>query len=532
MNCNFTYYNALIRPDLIILNTFEDIMNSTMKNIYIFSFFCAVFNIQAVAQKTKPVKKNTEENKATSLSAAQTPKNDSAFIVTLKTKSYKEGIAFLCYRMGDKLNVEDSTAVNGNGIAVFKGNKFLPGGIYTIVFPGKNISADFFLNKEQEITIEADTTDLLNMKVTGSPENDLFNQYQNYVSEKGTLMQKEKIAYTKSTTKQDSLLHEQNYFRYNKELVDYREGIMKNQPESMMAVMLNAMREPELPIKNAKTRQDTLENYHYYKKHYWDGVTFMDERIIRTPFFMPRMERYYRDILPQSPDSLIQDIDYKLLLARTCPEMYKFLLNWFTDEYLNPKIMGLDAVFVHLFEKYHSKGVSSWLNEKQMETISRRAYMQMSNLIGVTAANMEMTDSTGKPTELYNVAGDYTLVVFWDPTCGHCKEEIPRIDSIYQASWKKRNVKIYAVLTEPDKKTEWVNYIKEHKIGEWIHVYQTKEKEKSITDSGRPGFRQLYDVISTPTLFLLDKEKRIVGKKLSWNQLDDFLQTKWKDKKG
>ena len=83
----------------------------------------------------------------------------------------------------------------------------------------------------------------------------------------------------------------------------------------------------------------------------------MDDRIVRTPFFLPKLERYYREIMPQSADSLKKDIDYKLLLARTAPEMYKFLLNWLTDEYINPKYMGLDAVFVHLFEKYHSKGL-------------------------------------------------------------------------------------------------------------------------------------------------------------------------------
>lgn len=490
----------------------------------IFSFFC----LQNFAQKKTLTKSAAESAVNTKINPV---KPDSSFIVTLKSKNYKEGIAYFCYRMGEKLNVEDSAAIESNGTALFVGKRRLPGGIYTIVFPGKTISADFFIDKEQQISIEADTADLLNVKINGSPENILFYQYQKFVGEKGGLIQKEKAAYSKAATKKDSLLHEENYLKYNKELSDYRESILVNYPESMMAVMLKAMKEPDLPIKNSKSRQDTIYNYHYFKKHYWEGITFMDERVIRTPFFLPRLERYYRDIYPQIPDSLIQDIDYKLLLARTCPEMYKFLLNWFTDEYLNPKIMGLDAVFVHLFEKYHSKGLSPWLNEKQMETISRRAYMQMSNLIGATAANMEMTDSTGKPAELYNVTADYTLVVFWDPTCGHCKEEIPKIDSIYQASWKKRNLKIYAVLTEPDKKAEWVNYIKEHKLGDWTHAYQTKEKEKSITDAGSPSFRQLYDVISTPSLFLLDKEKRIIGKKLSWEQLNDFLETKWKEKK-
>lgn len=166
----------------------------------------------------------------------------------------------------------------------------------------------------------------------------------------------------------------------------------------MMTALLKAMKEPAVLTNNPITRQDTINNYNYYKAHYWDGVTFMDDRIIRSPFFLKRLERYYREIVPQAADSIIKDVDYKLLLARSSPEMYKFLLNWLTDEYINPKYMGQDAVFVHLFNKYHSKGLTSWLNEKQMESISRRAYMLMANLIGEKGANLEMIDSTGKPS--------------------------------------------------------------------------------------------------------------------------------------
>ncbi len=123
----------------------------------------------------------------------------------------------------------------------------------------------------------------------------------------------------------------------------------------------------------------------------------MDDRIIRTPFFLPKVERFFREVVSPAPDSIIKESDYLLLRARTAPEMYKFLLNWLTDEYINPKYMGQDAVFVHLFEKYHSKGCSSWLNEKQITAISNRAYMLMSNLIGDQAADLEMVDSSGAP---------------------------------------------------------------------------------------------------------------------------------------
>ncbi|MEP7163074.1 MAG: DUF4369 domain-containing protein [Ferruginibacter sp.] len=450
------------------------------------------------------------------------------YLVTLQAPGYQSGLAYLTYHMGKNLNIADSAAVNNKGVAIFKGDTKLPPGIYAIVFPGKNLTADFFIDKEQTISIFADTTDLPNMKVTGSKENALFQQYQKFVATKGVLLQKERTAYNLSKTKSDSALHEANYTRYNTELNDYRENIIKTQPQSMMAVLLNAMKDPPYPTKIPVTHQDSLDNYNFYKAHYWEGTTFMDERIIRTPFFLPKLERYYREVLPQASDSIIMDADYKLLLARTAPEMYKFLLNWFTDEYINPKYMGQDAVFVHLFEKYHSKGVSNWLNEKQMETITRRAYMQMANLIGEKAANLEMVDTAGKPAALYDQEALYTIVIFWDPTCGHCKEELPKIDSIYRATWKKDQVKIYAVLSEPKEKTAWVKYINEHNIGDWTHVYQTKEAETADIDAKRPSFRQLYDVTQTPTLYLLDKEKRIIGKKLNWSQLNDLLQVKLK----
>ena len=195
--------------------------------------------------------------------------------------------------------------------------------------------------------------------------------------------------------------------------------------------------------------------------------------------------------------------------------------------------MGQDAVLVHLFEKYHSKGLTSWLNEKQQEAISRRAYMLMSNLIGLKAADLDMVDTVGKPSPLYKLAADYTLVVFWDPTCGHCKTELPRLDSIYRASWKKHGVKMYAVLSadaKDDLKKEWTKYIRENKIADWTNVYQTKEMEAAIADSKKPGFRQLYDITVTPTIYLLDKEKRIIGKKLTIEQLHELLQVKWAPK--
>jgi thiol-disulfide isomerase/thioredoxin len=457
--------------------------------------------------------------------------NAQGYKVTVQAPDYNSGIAYLTYYYGKNINIEDSAVVNNKGVVIFqKKEKLLPG-VYSIVFPGKNKLFDFLVDKEQIITIKADTSDLINKtKVTGSGENILFQQYQKFVNAKGRYLQNELNAYRTSKNKSDSLLHEKNYTDLNKELNDYRDNIIKQHPESMLASLLTSMREPEILNPKPVNRDDSISNYQYYKKHYWDGITFMDERIIRTPFFLPKVEKFFREVVSPAPDSTIRESDYLLLRARTAPEMYKFLLNWLTDEYINPKYMGQDAVFVHLFEKYHSKGISSWLNEKQMTAITNRAYMLMSNLIGEQAANLEMVDSAGVPVSLYGVNADYIIVCFWDPTCGHCREEVPRLDSMYHAKWEKEGLKIFGVLSEVKEQQKWREFINKYKLQSWINVYQTEKQKKEIDEEKKPSYKQLYDVTQTPTLYLLDKDKRIIAKKLTWQQIDDILEVKIKNR--
>jgi len=456
--------------------------------------------------------------------------NAQTYRVTLQS-NYTSGIAYLTHYLGSSLNVDDSALVNSKGVAVFQGNKKLPSGIYAVVFPGKKLTADFLIGEEQVLNIDADSNNILKMSVTGSKEHDLFFEYQQYVASKGKLLNEERQAYINAKTAADSTLHEQNYSRYNNELNVYRASIIQDKPTSMMAIILNAMRESPLPTKAPVTKQDSIDNYQFYKSHYWDGISFMDDCVVRTPFYKTKLERYYRDVMPQAPDSIIKDVDYKLLLARSSPEMYKYLLNWLTDEYINPKYMGQDAIFVHLFNKYHSKGVSSWLNEKQMDAITKRAYMLMSNLVGEPAANLELLDTANKVAPLYNIKADYTIVAFWDPNCGHCKEEIPRLDSFYRAIWKQKKIKIYAVMTEYDTEA-WKAFINKHQLADWTNVHHTLKMVKEDADAQRPSFKQLYDITQTPTLYLLDKEKRILAKKLTLEQMNDFLSVKLNDSPG
>ena len=149
--------------------------------------------------------------------------------------------------------------------------------------------------------------------------------------------------------------------------------------------------------------------------------------------------------------------------------------------------------------------------------------------MGTPAADIELPDSTGQIKSLYNDTAAYTVVAFWDPTCGHCKEVLPQVDSFYRVKWKTAGVKIYAVAKETDgTKKDWLNFIGEQHLQEWTHVYYSKAEDKARIAASIPGYSQLYDIQTFPTLYLLDKDKRIIAKKLTCPQMDEILELKMK----
>ena len=162
------------------------------------------------------------------------------------------------------------------------------------------------------------------------------------------------------------------------------------------------------------------------------------------------------------------------------------------------------------------------MSEAYKKYVFDRGYSMMANVIGKRAAELPMIDTLGKNFSLYAVQAPFTVLCFWDPTCGHCQEEIPKVDSIFQNKWKKAGVKLIGIMTDGGK-DKWLKFIKDNKLIDWVHIYQTDETKEKIQKSGQPGYRQLYDVYQTPMMYLLDKDKNIAAKKLTFLQMDDYM---------
>ncbi len=431
---------------------------------------------------------------------------------------------------GKGMALVDSAKLNEEGKGVFKGDTKLTTGIYFVVSPNYTIQFEFLMDGLQHFSIVADTAAKEKAEIIGSPDNDLFKAYAVFSAAKGKQLQELEQAYKKAPNAADSSQLRVEMSKVEKELGDYKTAIQKKNPESLLSALFHIMKRPiapAIPVINGKA--DSLYPYRFVKNHFWDDVIFSEDRLLRTPFFEPKLDDYFKYYISPEPDSIIAEVKYMLLSARSAKELYPYLLTKFTNKYMNPEFMGQDKVFIYLFENFYAKGDTVLLNPASRKTIIERAYSLMANQLGQQAPMLELTDTLGKIRSLYGIEAPFTVVAFWDPNCGHCKEEIPRLDSLYRSKWKAKGVVIYSVNIYENELNAWKQFIIEKKLSAtWVHAYQTKEAKTAEEKLALPNYRQLYDIFKTPTLYLLDKNKRIMAKQLSLEQFDALMEAKAK----
>jgi hypothetical protein len=455
----------------------------------------------------------------------------SGYQIGINLKPYKNQYVYLGYYYGKIKALADSTMLDGNSAGSFTGKEKLAGGIYFIVSPKKEILFEILLDKDQHFSIQADSATLpASVKFTNAPENNLFQSYSKFASNTGKTITGYVNELAAAKSKPDSNRITEKLQTLNKTLQNYRDSVTGKNPNSMLAALFKALKEPIVPpaSKQPGGKYDSLYAYKYFKAHFWDGVSFTDERLLRTPIFELKLDKYYKTLVVPEPDSIKSEADNMLSKAAPNKEMYKYLLTYFVQAYISPQYMGQDAVFVHLFEKYINNNPQvDWFTEKYKKYMSDRAYSLMANLIGAPAQNLELVDTLEKPRPLFDVNAPFIVICFWDATCSHCKEVVPRLDSMFQHKWKQEGIALYGVMVDGGKEA-WVNYIRQNNLKDWIHVYETTAQRDSGYAAGKPNYRQLYDVYQTPILYLLDKEKRIIAKKLTYEQIDEVLTMKKK----
>jgi peroxiredoxin len=203
--------------------------------------------------------------------------------------------------------------------------------------------------------------------------------------------------------------------------------------------------------------------------------------------------------------------------------------------------MGHDKVFVAMALKYYcpgykeGKSVATWMAEDKLKTMCERAEILQNLVVGVRPPNVSLRDTTDQNwRNLYDLDAEYTILYFWDPDCGHCKKDTPKLQKLYAEKFKARKVEVFAVAKGTgDDFEKWKSFIRKNgltftnvALTQSLYELATKDWRQVIpkyTNIESLNYSEHYDIYATPKVFILDKDKKIVAKGLSISQLEEFL---------
>jgi len=441
--------------------------------------------------------------------------------INFHVKELKDTTVFLGYYFGEGTFIKDTARADRTGHFSFSGSKRLEKGVYFLVMGKlKAFEPGFLVYQNQHFSMEASNTDYIKtMKVTGDDDNRLF--FENMVFN----MERHQEASPFIAILKDSTLKEdqkkdarESYNKIDSRVQSYQKDLIAKYPNTLTAKLLQINKRVDVPEppKKADGSIDSLFQYRYYRKHFFDNFDLANDAMMRLPTaqYQLKLNEYLDKLTVQTADSIMSAIDGLALVAKTNPETYKYLIWSCVYKYQKPAIMGLDEVYIRLYDKYFVTGLMDyWMTASMKKSMKEYADKIRTSLIGKTGGNLIMQDQALQAKSLYDIKKKYSIIYFFDPDCGHCKEESPKLVDFYNRKKDKLNFEVFAVSLDTSM-VKMRNYIRDMKMT-WITVNGPRTYLGNLHNA--------YYAETTPMVYVLDSKKKIIAKGLTVSQLEEFF---------
>lgn len=432
------------------------------------------------------------------------------------------GMSKLVGIWGDMNFIADSTPVDASGHLVLRRKKQLAPGFYTFLLPGmKNLS--FLVDKDQRFTMRANAADVMGtIKVEGGLNTDLFYQTIRYQAKQEPELAKTTATMNKAAANSPEFLQaKQQQTQLLDERKAYLDGIFKKYPDAFFTKFKIAGQNPDFKeFKKPNGDMDTMRQLIYYRDHFWDGVDFNDDRLLNTPVIGNKLKRYIKELTPQNPDSLIKVADPLIRRVLDKKQYFKYFANWIALQYENTKttVMDGEAVYVHIIKNYFKPEYAWWEKPENLEGLQTHVWEMEASLLNRKGPDVRAMDVNGQYKSIYEITAPIVVVFMFSPDCEHCQKEAAEIERIYE-QWKSRGVEFFGIAISTTDE-EWKKFV--------------KEKGFTFTSVFDPTNRAIYAkyfVDITPEIYVLNKDRIIVGKNLHPDQLETIFNRELKKMK-
>jgi len=404
----------------------------------------------------------------------------------------------------------------------------IPRGFYILANQNKVKMIDIVIDSSQSFVVKTtklnpDAPDVQsNVTFINSPENTAMNlffstmsRFQRQILTLGSEIKKEESSENPNAALIETKKMERRL--YQDSMMTFRTNFLEANKHTLFGKAQKFTQEIDVPPPPVMPDGSIDSNfgYYYYINHYWDNMDFSDPALVTIPqgVFADKLKIYFDEVVPPLVDSVIKYADILVEKSKNTPELFRYFVVYITSKYERSQYVSHDAVFVHMVLNYYAKGLCPWTDEAVLERMVTHAQKLEPILIGKRAPELYMADTAGVFHSNYESKRKYTIMWFWDLNCGHCKTATPKLLEFYNREKDSLNFEVFSICINNDLE-KWKQAIIEKQLP-WINVGGNRMNI---------DYRVVYDVSTTPILFVLDREKRIIVKKIGVEELENFLR--------
>lgn len=399
--------------------------------------------------------------------------------IKLDIENHKDSTLYLYkYKSDNNYILIDSTNSDKNFI---KNDINYPEGIYVIANNKQNPLFEILLGKDQRFSVVIEELmDINRYKIKGSKETstyfDIYSKtYHNLIYIKA--LESEMKYFPHNARKIDSVKSTHN---------EYLKSMLSKDPTAFINTYIGFNTEIIVPQEYKDNQRE------YVIEHYFDNINFNDNRILNSRLLKNKLDDYFDNIiLEESVELTCNKIDYILDKANDCQEVRDYILWNLYSRFFNPKDLKHEKTFIHLVDNYFSKMEIVNLTDNIRDEIIKRANVLKDITIGSIIPNLSFTDKNGDNISLEDIKSENVVIIFHKTDCVLCQKAM-RILSLI----KKRNKNIEII-------------------------------DINITDeTSNKDIIHRYNITNVPSIFVLDKDRRIICKNIKAEEVEFYLKRK------
>ncbi len=440
--------------------------------------------------------------------------------IEIQVEGLAAGKSYLIGIFTDQQYRIDSAQIDAVGRMVYSREEPYPEGFYIAWMPN-NETIQMLVDKDQTFSMKTRSGAILSsMVVEGNLDNELLYKnlnFQNAQQPKFNAIAQQLKTVTEGSNEYNALKDQEKQLLAERKT--HLDEIFNNHPKSLFTSFKKAGQNPE--VRDVRKPDGTLDNatqVYLYRSEFWNDVDFSDKRLLYTPVIANKLNRYISELTVQNQDSIIKSAKILIDQVLDYPEYFKYFANAITLKYEPTKttLMDPEAVYVFMVQNYFTHERAFWSDSIEITALQTRAYEMSGSLLGKQGPDVKTKDINGQVRSIYELKAPYIVIFMFNPDCDHCQEEAPELVRFYQ-EWKNKGVDVFTIALDTEE-AEWRRFIKSSGLP-GIHVFDPTNK--SIYGK--------YFVDNTPEVYVLNPDRKIIGKNLKINQVPIVIERDQQD---